>query len=95
MRVTVPLQLAAIFAIMLPSMGDYVGTGKTISLFNFELWAHHILGLIVIVCWIYINLVSLRVIKFRAWYIPAMRLALVSWIISMGTGFRLYLEIWW
>ena len=94
MRVAIPVQLAAILGIMLPSMSDYVGSNQPDSLFNLEIWAHHILGLAIIVGWVYINLISLGIIKTRKRFVLVMRAALIAWVLSLAMGLHLYVQIW-
>jgi putative membrane protein len=94
MRVALPLQIISIAFVMLPSMLGYVRVGQPGSAFSIEIWIHHALGLAVVALWIYINLVVFRVIKTRHSLIIPMRLALVSWLITLITGIHLYLVIW-
>ena len=94
MMVAVPVQIIVIAGIMLPSMLGYVRYGQPSSLFNIEIWIHHILGLVVIALWIYINLVFRRVIKIRGRLVIPMRLAFVLWLMVLGMGLHLYVLIW-
>ncbi|MFC1964670.1 hypothetical protein ACFLWG_01520 [Chloroflexota bacterium] len=94
MMVAVPVQIIAIVSVMLPSMLGYVRYGQPGSLFNIEIWIHHILGLAVIALWIYINLVFRRVIKIRGRLVIPMRLAFVLWLLVLVMGLHLYVVIW-
>jgi hypothetical protein len=94
MRVAVPIQIVAVLWIMLPAMLGYVRYGASGSFLNIEVWIHHILGLIVIVLWILINLVFLKVIRFRVRLLVPMRAAFVLWLIVLALGIHLYVFIW-
>jgi hypothetical protein len=94
LRIAVLIQIAAIAGVMLPSMLGYVRFGPVGSLFNMEIWIHHILGIAMIVLWIYINLVFLQVIKSRYRLVVPMRLAFVLWLLVIAMGLHLYVFIW-
>ncbi len=93
-RIAIPLQVIAIAGVMLPSMGAYLRYGQPGSFFNIEVWTHHILGLVVIVLWIYVNLVMLGVIKMRSRLVIAMRLAFICWLLALIMGVHLYVLLW-
>ena len=94
MTVAVPVQILTIAGVMLPSMLGYVRYGQPGSFFNIEIWIHHILGLVVIALWIYINLVFRRVIKIQGRLVIPMRLAFLLWLIVLGIGLHLYVLVW-
>ena len=94
LRIATVLQIISIAAIMLPAMLGYIHRGDRNSLFNTAMWIHHILGLLVVALWVYINLVFQGVIKgFVKLAIP-MRLAFFLWIIVLMLGIYLYLVTW-
>jgi hypothetical protein len=93
MRVAVLLQIIAIYSIMLPSMLGYIENYND-RFFNIEMLIHHTLGLLVIVIWIYINLVFAGVMRMRGRLASAMRLALASWILAIIIGLHMYSVIW-
>ena len=94
MMVAVPIQIIAIASVMLPPMLGYVRYGQPGSSFNIEIWAHHILGLAVIVLWIYIILVFRGVIKVLGRLVIYMRLAFILWLLVLFMGIHLYIVIW-
>ncbi len=94
MMVALPVQIIAIAGVMLPSMLGYIRYGQLGSFFNIEMWIHHILGLVVIALWIYINLVIRGVIKIRGRLVIPMRLAFVLWLLVLVMGLHLYVVIW-
>ena len=94
MRVAVLLQIIAISGVMLPSMLGYIENEPKGIFFNIEMLVHHTLGLIVIVIWIYINLVFAGIMRIRGRLAVAMRLALASWILALIIGLHMYFLIW-
>jgi len=93
MRIALPLQIIAIVFIMLPSLRDHISHGQP-GLLNDEMLAHHVLGAIVIVLWIYINMVLMGLVKPLGRPIVAMRLAFASWVVSLFMGIHIYFMIW-
>jgi hypothetical protein len=91
MRIAVPIQILTVLGIMLPSMYGYEQNISTGSLFFLEISVHHVLGLGVLLLWVYINLVFMRLINPLLKIRIAMRLALVFWAASMVLGLHLYL----
>jgi hypothetical protein len=89
MMVTVPLQIAAIVGIMGPAVFIDLQTVGGAPL-GIEVLAHHVLGLMVVGLFIYINLVYRGTIKPRFQLVKAMRLALASWLVSLGLGMHLF-----
>jgi uncharacterized membrane protein YozB (DUF420 family) len=94
MRITVPVQILAILAIMLPSMNGYLVHGTPGPLFRAEMLAHHSIGLAIIVLWVYINLIFLGYVKPRFKIRTAMRLALAFWVLSLVMGFHMFVSIY-
>lgn len=89
MRTLVPVQIAATAAVMLPSLLGYLGTGAL----GIEMLLHHTLGILVIILWIYINLV------FGKPYMPRklalfMRAAFSLWILAFLLGVHMYMRIY-
>src|SRR5574341_1960936 len=63
MRGAVPVQIISIITVMLPSMIGYIRNEPPGILFRLEIQAHHLLGLAVVVLWIYINLLFMGKVK--------------------------------
>ena len=94
MRIAVPVQIASIAAIMLPAMLGYVHRGNRTPLFNTAMLIHHVLGLVVVSLWIYINLVFQGIVKGRDKLAIPMRFAFFLWIIVLLLGVFLYMVTW-
>ncbi len=94
MRVAVPVQVVAVLGVMLPSMVGYIEKERPGPVFTAEMLLHHGLGLVVIMLWVYINLVSLGVIGTRRGFKMAMRSAFALWLLTFGIGLHLYFSIW-
>ncbi len=94
MRITVPVQILAILAIMLPSMNGYLVHGTPGPFFQAEMLAHHSIGLAIIVLWVYINLIFLKYLRPRFKIRTAMRLALALWVLSLVMGFHMFVSIY-
>jgi uncharacterized membrane protein YozB (DUF420 family) len=94
MRITVPVQILAILAIMLPSMDGYLVHGTPGPLFRAEMLAHHSIGLAIVVLWVYINLIFLKYLRPRFKIKTAMRLALALWALSLVMGFHMFVSIY-
>ncbi len=93
MRILVPLQIIAIVFVMLPSLRDHISHGQP-GLLNDEMLAHHVLGALVIVLWIYINIVLMGLVKPLGRPVIAMRLAFTLWVVSLFMGVHIYFMIW-
>jgi hypothetical protein len=91
MKIAVAVQVLAIFAFMLSPMLSYIKYEQVNALLIGELWIHHSLGLAVIVFWSVI--LAIRVTA-RDWRLALMRLAFISWILTMFIGLHLYATIW-
>ncbi len=94
LRIAIPVQIVAIAFVMLPSLLGYVLNETPNSFMNVEIQVHHGLGLVVIALWIYINLAFKGIIKTRMRLVIPMRLALGSWLVTLGMGLHLYFSIW-
>ena len=93
MKVLLPVQMITVAVIMLPSMLGYLKYENPGTFFYSEMLAHHTLGLIVLVIWIYI------ILTFRTSWMPrnlraVMRSAFVVWILSLFLGLHMYIRIW-
>ena len=75
-------------------MLGYIKNEQPGALFSAEMLIHHTLGLVVIVLWVYINLVFAGVIKRRRRLVLAMRLAFASWVLAFFMGVHMYALIW-
>lgn len=93
-RIAVPIQILAIAAVMLPSMLGYIRIVYPAGFFNIEMLLHHTLGLSVIAVWIYINMVSGKLIRMPRNFVAVMRLAFILWILAFLLGLHLYVTIW-
>jgi len=93
MRVAMLVQILAIVFIMIPSLRDHISHGQP-GLLNDEMLAHHVLGALVIVLWIYINIVVMGLVRPLGRTIVAMRLAFVLWVVSLFMGIHIYFMIW-
>jgi hypothetical protein len=94
MRIAVGVQIILIGALMAPSLGAYVSTWSGWSRFTAEIVVHHTLGAIVVLLFIFFNLVMTGVVKYRGRLRPFMWTALVLWLASLGMGVHLYWYIW-
>jgi len=94
MRIAIPVQIVATAVVMLPSMLGYIRNDVPGLLFNLEIPVHHVLGLVVIALWIYINLAFQGIIKVRARLVLPMRIAFFSWLVTLILGLHIYLAIW-
>lgn len=93
-RITVPVQIIAIIAVMLPSMSGYIKSEPFGILFEFEMLIHHTLGLLVIVFWICINLAFGKVIGMPRKFALFMRTAFILWILAFILGLHMYARIY-
>ena len=94
MRLTVPVQILAILAVMQPSMNGYLVHGTPGPLFRTEMLTHHFIGLVFVVLWVYINLIFLKYLRPRFKIKTAMRLALALWVLSLVMGFHMFMSIY-
>ena len=89
------VQIITIFAIMLPSLLGYIASVPPIPLLYPELLIHHILGLVLIAIFIYINLEVGRVIRPVVKRKNAMWAALGVWLIALALGINIYLTVYY
>ena len=94
MRVAVPVEILAVLGLILPSMSGFLEKERYGLVFTAELLVHHGLGLLVIILWVYINLVSMGVIGTRRGFRMAMRYAFALWLLTFAIGMHLYYSIW-
>jgi hypothetical protein len=94
MRVAVGVQIVLIAALMAPALAARVRIWDGWSWFSAEWVIHHTLGVIVILLFIFFNLVMTGVVKFRHRLQPYMRAAFVLWVVSLVMGIHLYWYIW-
>ncbi|MBI4285490.1 MAG: hypothetical protein HY670_06275 [Chloroflexi bacterium] len=90
-RAAIGLQILLIAVIMTPAMLGYIASAAP---FNLEVFIHHSLGVIVVLMWIYFNLVVTGVVKMRHRLVWPMRTAFLLWVIAFFLGLRLYLMIY-
>ncbi len=92
LRVAVPLQALSFVSIMLPAMMGYFPLGQKGLLLAVEIPVHASLGLVVILLWVYVNLVVKGVLGSWGRLANTMRLAFASWVISYFIGLHVYLS---
>ncbi len=93
-RAGVIIQMAAIASVMLPSLLGYINIQHPDTLFFVELLFHHILGLILIGLWIYINLVYAKMVRWPACLKLIMRSAFVIWATALLIGLHIYARMY-
>lgn len=92
LRITVPVQLAAIFIFMLPQFPGYkIGNAGMI---DFAKIIHHISGSLLIGLWIYVNLVYSGYIKWTENFRSVMKSAFVLWILAFLIGAYIYIIVY-
>jgi hypothetical protein len=94
MRVSVGVQIVLIAALMAPSLSAYVNHWSGWTWFTTELMVHHVLGVVVVLLFIYFNLALTGVVRSPKRLKPYMRSALVLWLVSLALGIYLYWHIW-
>jgi len=94
MRIAFPAQILAILLVMLPSMNGYLAVGSPGPIFRAEMLVHHTFGLVAVILWVYINLISLNYIRSRLSQRTAMRMALGCWILSLIMGLHLFVLVY-
>jgi len=93
-RIAAVIQIAAIVAVMWESMIGYLGNNAQDILFNTELLIHHSLGIVLILLWIYINLVYARYIRLRGKLRNIMKFAYIVWTFTFILGLHIYIKIY-
>jgi hypothetical protein len=94
MRVLMGVQILLIGIIMAPQLARYIRPWSGFSALIVELIVHHVLGLVALALWIYINLAMTGVVKAPRRYTWFMRSALASWVASLALGGYLFWYIW-
>jgi hypothetical protein len=95
LRLAVTAQILAVLALMSPAMVAILDPGRPNGLFQVEVLLHHTLGLVVILLWIYINLVYLGRLKARLALRWAMQATAGLWVASFIMGFHIYLILYY
>ncbi len=92
LRAAVPLQALSVLSMMLPALMGYFPLGRRGLLLAVEIPLHAALGVLVVLLFVYINLVLRGV--FRTWgrLANTMRLALASWVIGFLIGLHVYVS---
>jgi len=93
-RIAVFIEIAAIIAVMWESILGYLGNNAWDTLFYMELLIHHSLGILLILLWLYINLVYARFIRSRGNFKNAMKLAYIVWTFTFILGLHIYIKIY-
>ena len=94
MRFAIAGQILSIAAVMLPQLIGLVDVLPIDTGNGLLMWGHHSLGLLVVGLWVYINLVMTGKITVKGRLIGVMRLALVSWMVSLALGIYLFSLRW-
>ncbi|MGA3199183.1 MAG: DUF420 domain-containing protein [Halobacteriota archaeon] len=94
-RGAVVVQIIAILVVMLPSLLGYVANIPPIPFLYPELLVHHILGLVLIAIFIYVNLEVGHVIRPVVKRKDAMRTALGVWLVAFALGIIIYLTVYY
>lgn len=94
MRIAVAVQIVLIASIMGPRLGTLVPAFRSDPKILAEFLIHHILGLIVVLLFIFFNLVMSGVIDIKMRLRPFMWTAFGLWIIVLAMGIHLYYYIW-
>ena len=94
-RGAVVVQIIAILVVMLPSLLGYVANVPPIPFLYPELLIHHILGLVLIAIFIYVNLEVEHIIRPVVKRKDAMRTALGVWLVAFALGIIIYLTVYY
>ncbi len=94
-RGAVVVQIIAILIVMLPSLLGYVANVPPSPFLYPELLIHHILGLVLIAIFIYVNLEVGHVIRPIVKRKDAMWAALGVWLVALALGIILYLTVYY
>ncbi|MDQ1261213.1 MAG: hypothetical protein QG575_394 [Euryarchaeota archaeon] len=95
LRLAVAAQILAVLVLMSPAMVAILEPGRPNGLFQAEVLLHHSLGLVVVLLWIYINLVYMGRLKARLAPRRAMQAAAGLWVASLILGFHIYLKLYY
>jgi hypothetical protein len=94
-RCAIIAQIISILAIMLPSLLGFVENVPPIPFLYPELLTHHILGLVLIGIFVYINLEVGRVVHPLVKRKSVMLLALGIWLVALALGINIFLTIYY
>jgi putative membrane protein len=94
-RGAVIIQIIAILVVMLPSLLGYIASVPPIPFLYAELLIHHILGLVLIAIFIYVNLEVGHIIRPVVKRKDAMRTALGVWLVAFSLGIIIYLTVYY
>jgi hypothetical protein len=94
MRTLMGAQILLIGVIMAPQLGRYLRAWSGFSALAAELLVHHLLGLVALALWVYINLAMVGVVRAPRRYTWFMRSALASWVASLALGGYLFWYLW-
>lgn len=94
MRILVAVQIVTIVVIMAPSLAGYLNNWGGFSWFTAEIIIHHVLGLVVLAFWVFINLAFMGIVKTPRRFRRFMWTTLAVWLVSLATGIHLYAYIW-
>lgn len=94
MRILMAVQILAIALVMAPSVAAYIDNWSGLSGFMAEIIIHHVLGVVLLGLWIFINLAMLGVVSTPRHFRRYMWAALASWLVSLAIGIHLYTYIW-
>jgi putative membrane protein len=89
----IAVQILSVLIFMAPSMYSLSGITMTSS-FTSLMYLHHLLGLIVIICSIYIKLSFSGKIPSPVPPLKMMKPILALWVLTLLGGFTLYLTLW-
>jgi hypothetical protein len=95
LRITMGVQILSIIFLMLPSFWRYLRVLSDLrTVFVVEIIVHHVIGLVVIGLFVYVNLVMTNAVRSPRRLRPYMFAALGSWLVVLLLGIYLYLKIW-
>jgi hypothetical protein len=94
MRVLMGGQILMIGVIMAPQLVRYTRHWSGFSAFTAGLIVHHVLGLVALALFVYVNLAMAGLVKAPRRYRWFMWSALASWVVSLGLGAYLFWYIW-
>ncbi|MFH0914971.1 MAG: hypothetical protein V1912_00805 [bacterium] len=94
MRIVVGVQIVTIAVLMVPSLAGYLNNWVGLSWFTAEIIVHHVLGLVVLALWAFINLAFIGIVKTPRQLRRFMWATLAVWLVSLAMGLHLYVYIW-
>jgi len=94
LRIIVPIQIMLILVAMLPSMLGFIENKFPGWLLNTEMLVHHSLGVLIILLWLFINLIFIGKIKIRFRLAILMKTAFILWILAFIPGVHLFIFLW-